>query len=151
MCLSYNTYTSSICKNTEKCNCLGAVHNRLSSVFLRNVKSDFKRAMTRARYCRVFRGNLYQRLISAVPKILKGLNCCCFKNYRYIAMKMIPFQSCPFVSIHASLSFCCISFNMFFRAYCTFAFFSGYCNVSFYFTGSFDCHEITSFCVTQSL
>ena len=37
-----------------------------------------------------------------------------------------PFQSYPFGSIYASLSFCCISLMLFNG-------FSGYCNVSFYF------------------
>ena len=39
-----------------------------------------------------------------------------------------PFQSCPFVSIHASLSFCCISFK-----FCNS--FKWLFNVSFYFLG----------------
>ena len=42
------------------------------------------------RYCRVFKGNLYRRLISSVTEIL-SFKLRCFKSYRYIA-KMIPFQ-----------------------------------------------------------
>ena len=33
--------------------------------------------------------------------------------FQDIKPKCNPFQSCPFVSIHASLSFCCISFMLF--------------------------------------
>ena len=58
--------------------------------------------------------------------------------------KCHPFQSYPFMSIHASLSFCCNSFNL---CGSTILKWLLQCFI-FYFVGHFGCHEIASFCVT---
>ena len=55
--------------------------------------------------------------------------------------QMQSFQSCPFVSIHASLSFCCVSFVVF-------NIFKWFLQCFIPHFGHFGCHEITSFCVT---
>ena len=52
--------------------------------------------------------------------------------------KCIPFQYCPFVSIHGSLFFCCISFLLFNS-------FKWLLQCFVPLSGHFGCHEITSF------